>query len=46
VLGYLPNLNRCAQGGAPPSACRADGILRAQFPTTYQVDWVRYSRPS
>ena len=33
TLGYLPDLNRCAQGGTPPSACRTDGILRAQFQT-------------
>jgi beta-glucanase (GH16 family) len=45
ILGYLPNLNRCAQSGIPPLDCRADGILRAQFPTTYQVDWVRYTAP-
>jgi beta-glucanase (GH16 family) len=45
TLGYLPNLNRCAQGGTPPAGCRTDGILRAQFPATYQVDWVRYTAP-
>ena len=45
TLGYLPNLNRCAQGGTPPSACKTDGILRAQFQTDYQVDWVRYTAP-
>jgi beta-glucanase (GH16 family) len=45
TLGYLPNLGRCAQGGTAPAGCRTTGILRAQFPTTYQVDWVRYTAP-
>ncbi|MCC6226374.1 MAG: glycoside hydrolase family 16 protein [Microthrixaceae bacterium] len=43
TLGYLPNLNRCAQGGTPPNNCTTTGILRAQMPSTYQVDYVRYT---
>ncbi|MCU1454543.1 MAG: hypothetical protein JWN46_2689 [Acidimicrobiales bacterium] len=42
ALGYLGNLGRCAQGGVAP-ACRAVGVRRAQFPSTYVVDWVRVS---
>jgi len=45
TLGYLPNLNRCAQGGTAPNNCTTTGILRAQFPATYQIDWVRYTAP-
>lgn len=41
ALGYLGDLDRCAQGGTPPLLCRSDGILRAQFPSTYEVDYVR-----
>jgi beta-glucanase (GH16 family) len=41
ALGYLALLGRCAQGGTPPSGCQSDGILRAQFPSTYEVDYVR-----
>jgi beta-glucanase (GH16 family) len=40
-LGVLSNLSRCAQGGTYPDACRTTGIRRAQFPETYQVDYVR-----
>ena len=42
-LGYLAELNRCAQGGTPPNGCRTDGIMRASFPATYEVDYVRYT---
>jgi beta-glucanase (GH16 family) len=41
ALGHLANLNRCAQGGTAPNGCRTDGIRRATFPTTYEVDYVR-----
>jgi len=40
ALGYLYNLNTCAQGGTPPNACISTGILRAAFPATYEVDYV------
>ena len=40
-LGYLANLNRCAQGGTPPDQCVSTGILRAEFPAVYEVDYVR-----
>ena len=44
-LGYLRNFNSCTQGGTPPDRCDATGILRAQFPNTYEVDYVRvYTR--
>ncbi|MCU1499711.1 MAG: hypothetical protein JWM47_3664, partial [Acidimicrobiales bacterium] len=42
ALGYLGNLGRCAQSGTPP-ACKATGVRRADFPATYEVDWVRVS---
>ena len=45
ALGYLGNLDRCAQGGIPP-ACVATGVRRAVFPSTYAVDWVRVSTHS
>jgi Glycosyl hydrolases family 16 len=40
-LGWLSNLNRCAQGGTGPNNCKADGIQRAVFPSTFLVDYVR-----
>lgn len=40
ALGFLYDLNTCAQGGTPPSACNSTGILRATFPSTYEVDYV------
>lgn len=40
ALGYLFDLNTCAQGGTPPSACNSTGILRASLPSTYEVDYV------
>lgn len=44
-LGYLDELNRCAQGGTAPANCDDDGVMRAQFPATYEVDYVRvYAR--
>lgn len=42
-LGYLGELNRCSQGGSPPNNCRTDGIMRATFPATYEVDYVRFT---
>jgi len=42
-LGYLGELNRCSQGGTPPNNCRTDGIRRAEFPATYEVDYVRFT---
>lgn len=43
-LGYLRDLDRCAQKGTPPS-CTTTGIRRAAFPETYEVDYVRvYTR--
>ena len=41
-LGVLGN-GRCGRpwGAAPP--CNTSGIRRAEFPSTYQVDWVRVS---
>ena len=45
ALGYLRNLNTCAQGGTAPDGCNATGIRRAQFPNTYELDYVRvYTR--
>jgi beta-glucanase (GH16 family) len=44
ALGYLRDLNRCAQGGVAPDACTSTGIWRAQFPSTYEVDYVRVFR--
>jgi len=40
-LGYLYDLNTCAQGGTPPNSCISTGILRASFPAVYEVDYVR-----
>lgn len=49
VLGFFPNINRCAQGGTPPSACITSGINRVDWTdpakTTYEIDYVRvYTR--
>jgi beta-glucanase (GH16 family) len=49
TLGYLAAINRCAQGGTPPSACKTTGINRVDWndpsATAYTVDWVRvYTR--
>jgi len=41
ALGYLYDINRCAQSGSAPSGCTSTGIGRAQFPSTYEVDYVR-----
>jgi beta-glucanase (GH16 family) len=46
ALGYLPDINRCAQGGTPPNGCATSGIRRASFPATYEVDYVRVYRRS
>jgi hypothetical protein len=43
-LGYLSNLSACAQRGRPPNGCNVTGIRRAQFPATYEVDYVRVLR--
>lgn len=43
-LGYLDILGRCAQNNqatTSPSSCPKTGIMRATFPATYQVDYVR-----
>jgi|GEM_PF-2795166 len=40
ALGYLRDVNQCAQGGTPPNNCISTGILRASFPATYEVDYV------
>lgn len=42
-LGYLGNLKRCSQGGTPPNNCKTDGIVRADLPATYEVDYVRFT---
>lgn len=39
-LGYLRDINRCAQSGTPPN-CTSTGVLRAEFPEVYEVDYVR-----
>lgn len=46
ALGYLQDLDRCAQAGSPPGACRAEGIRRWDgAPATFEVDHVRvYTR--
>ena len=42
-LGYLRYYRRCAQGsGTPPNLCAKQGVRRAQFPETFEIDWVRY----
>ena len=43
-LGYLRELDRCAKWGDPgpaPYGCDAEGIVRASFPASYEVDYVR-----
>jgi hypothetical protein len=43
-LGYLRNLDRCAKWNDPgpaPDNCNAEGIQRARFPMTYEIDYVR-----
>ncbi len=42
-LGYLAELNRCSQGGTAPNNCNTDGLRRASFPITYEVDYVRFT---
>jgi hypothetical protein len=44
ALGYLRNINRCAQSGTAPRGCSSNGIRRAAFPSTYEVDYVRVYR--
>jgi beta-glucanase (GH16 family) len=44
TLGYLSDLGRCAQGGTAPNGCTTTGIRRADFASTYEVDYVRVFR--
>jgi hypothetical protein len=44
ALGYLAELERCAQSGIPPLGCVTTDIRRASFPATYEVDYVRVYR--
>lgn len=50
-LGFLPHPNRCSLDYLPPpqgdpAACSTDGLLRAEFPAHYDIDYVRvYTRP-
>ncbi len=50
TLGYLRDLNRCAQGGTAPSGCRANGIRRVDWnnlaSSTYDIDYVRVYVPA
>ncbi len=39
--GYLRGPDRCGGEGVAPAFCRSDGILRAKFPATYEIDYVR-----
>lgn len=45
VLGYFPDVNRCAQGGTAPNACKTTGINRVDWnnsaKTTFEIDYVR-----
>jgi beta-glucanase (GH16 family) len=40
-LGYLRDINRCAQSGTAPNGCSSNNIRRAAFPSTYEIDYVR-----
>ena len=40
-LGYLSELDRCAQWSSVGKDCLTAGIRRAEFPSTYEVDYVR-----
>lgn len=45
-LGYLRDLNRCAQSGIPPN-CTTTGIRRVDWSaSTYEVDYVRVLAPN
>ncbi len=51
TLGYLRDLNRCAQSGTAPSGCATTGIERADWGsasrTTFEIDHLRvYTRTS
>ncbi len=45
VLGYFPDVNRCAQGGTAPAGCITTGINRVDWndpaKTTFEIDYVR-----
>lgn len=40
TLGYLPQINKCAQGGTPPTNCKTTGINRVQWGTPSSTDFV------
>ncbi|MFN8125481.1 MAG: hypothetical protein U0R64_03085 [Candidatus Nanopelagicales bacterium] len=45
-LGFLPQPNRCSLDYRPPpqgdpAACDTHGLLRAEFPAHYDIDYVR-----
>ncbi len=47
ALGYLPYPHKCSLGyvdppDGDPGQCSAAGILRAEFPALYEVDYVRF----
>jgi hypothetical protein len=44
TLGVLDQIGKCAQGGTYPNACKNTGILRAQFPSSMDIDYVRVWR--
>ena len=45
VLGFFPDVNRCAQSGTAPAGCSTTGINRVDWTkpakTTFEVDYVR-----
>ncbi len=48
VLGYFPDLGRCAIGGTAPNGCTTTGIQRVNWndpaDSTYEIDYVRVYR--
>ncbi len=42
TLGELVGVQRCAQGAGLLGACPDAGILRAEFPSEYRIDYVSY----
>jgi beta-glucanase (GH16 family) len=45
-LGYLSDLSACAQWGSAAGSCSTTGIRRADFPSTYEIDYVRVFKRS
>ncbi len=48
-LGWLPEIGRCSldlsEPDDGPASCPVDGIVRAEFPATYEIDHVVVSVP-